>query len=201
MGHPAEPTTLTELVSRRADAARASRIEDAHVLCDNVVRIYRTTGVEVVALQGLDLAVDTGELVAVVGPSGSGKSTLLTILSGLDVPTAGGVRVAGHDLMTMGRKERLHYRRQVVGFVWQQTGRNLLGYLTAHQNIALAHGIDGCRARAARAHAPTSCSRCWTSRAAGTVSRGDVRRRAAAGRARGEPRQRPRGAVRRRADR
>ena len=153
MGHPAEPTTLTELVSRRADAARASRIEDAHVLCDNVVRIYRTTGVEVVALQGLDLAVDTGELVAVVGPSGSGKSTLLTILSGLDVPTAGGVRVAGHDLTTMGRKERLHYRRQVVGFVWQQTGRNLLGYLTAHQNIALAHGITGAGTHAASARA------------------------------------------------
>ena len=153
MGHPAEPTTLTELVSRRADAARASRIEDAHVLCDNVVRIYRTTGVEVVALQGLDLAVDTGELVAVVGPSGSGKSTLLTILSGLDVPTAGGVRVAGHDLTTMGRKERLHYRRQVVGFVWQQAGRNLLGYLTAHQNIALAHGITGAGTHAASARA------------------------------------------------
>ena len=68
-------------------------------MCDNLVRIYRSEGIEVVALQGLDLLVERGELVAIVGASGSGKSTLLNILSGLDVPTAGLARVAGQDLL------------------------------------------------------------------------------------------------------
>src|SRR5499426_4848676 len=75
--------------------------EHAHIVCDNLVRIYKTEGVEVVALQGLDLLVDQGELIALVGASGSGKSTLLNILSGLDIPTAGTARVAGSDLLTM----------------------------------------------------------------------------------------------------
>jgi ABC-type lipoprotein export system ATPase subunit len=101
------------------------------------VRIFKTEGVEVVALQGLDLVVDRGELVAVVGASGSGKSTLLNILSGLDVPTAGLGRVAGYDLLAMSPKRRLRYRRRTVGFVWQQTARNLLPYLTARENVEL----------------------------------------------------------------
>ncbi|GAA2109047.1 ABC transporter ATP-binding protein [Streptomyces synnematoformans] len=89
------------------------------------------------ALQGLDLAVAEGEMTALVGASGSGKSTLLGILAGLDVPTAGRARVAGHDLLAMGRRERLAYRRRTVGFVWQQAARNLLPYLTALENVAL----------------------------------------------------------------
>ena len=153
MGHPAEPTTLTELVSRRADAARASRIEDAHVLCDNVVRIYRTTGVEVVALQGLDLAVDTGELVAVVGRFGQRQVDAAHDPVGSRRADSRRCSRGGSRPDDDGRKERLHYRRQVVGFVWQQTGRNLLGYLTAHQNIALAHGITGAGTHAASARA------------------------------------------------
>ena len=80
-------------------------------------------------------------MVALVGASGSGKSTLLGILAGLDAPTAGSARVAGHDLVTMRAAERLRYRRRSVGFVWQQSGRNLLPYLTARENIALAHGV------------------------------------------------------------
>src|SRR5215470_3237706 len=95
--------------------------EHAHIVCDNLVRIYKSEGIEVVALQGLDLLVDQGEFVALVGASGSGKSTLLNILSGLDVPTAGTARVAGSDLLTMTSRERVRYRREVVGFVWQQT--------------------------------------------------------------------------------
>jgi ABC-type lipoprotein export system ATPase subunit len=110
---------------------------EEHVFCDNLVRIYKSEGIEVVALQGLDLLVERGELVALVGASGSGKSTLLNILSGLDVPTAGVARVAGEDLLAMGARERLRYRREVVGFVWQQTARNLLPYLTAAENVAL----------------------------------------------------------------
>jgi putative ABC transport system ATP-binding protein len=106
--------------------------------CHELVRIFSSTGVEVQALQGLDLTVEQGELTAVVGASGSGKSTLLTILSGLDVPSAGRASVAGHDLLAMGWRERTEYRRRTVGFIWQQTTRNLLPYLTAAENIALA---------------------------------------------------------------
>src|SRR5262245_43962423 len=114
-----------------AQRARTSYGEGALVVCDQVVRIYTGEGIEVQALQGLDLLIDQGELVAMVGASGSGKSTLMNILAGLDMPTAGQVRVAGLDVGLLTAKERLTYRRQQVGFVWQQTSRNLLPYLTA----------------------------------------------------------------------
>ncbi|WP_447040464.1 ABC transporter ATP-binding protein [Streptomyces sp. DSM 118878] len=127
---------LADLEARARARSRPAE-EDGLVVCDNLVRIYRTDEVEVQALQGLDLVVADGECVALVGASGSGKSTLLSILSGLDLPTAGRVRVAGHDLLAMGRRERLEYRRRTVGFVWQQTGRNLLPHLTALENVAL----------------------------------------------------------------
>ncbi|GCD21637.1 ABC transporter ATP-binding protein [Cellulomonas algicola] len=110
---------------------------DALVVCDNLVRIYQSGSVEVQALQGLDLLVHEGEMVAVVGASGSGKSTLLGVLSGMDAPTAGRVRVGQWDLMAMPARERVVYRRRTVGFVWQQTSRNLLPYLTARQNVTL----------------------------------------------------------------
>jgi len=113
------------------------------------VRIYAAEGIEVQALQGLDLLVRTGELTALVGASGSGKSTLMNILAGLDTPTAGSVRVGGHDLATMSARQRLGYRRSVVGFVWQQTARNLLPYLTAEQNVDLPLRLAG-TGRAAR---------------------------------------------------
>ncbi len=109
----------------------------AAVTCEGLVRIFRTADVEVQALQGLDLHVAAGDVVAVVGASGSGKSTLLTILSGLDTPTAGRAEVAGYDLTALGGRDRVRYARHVVGFVWQQTARNLLPYLTAAENVAL----------------------------------------------------------------
>jgi ABC-type lipoprotein export system ATPase subunit len=126
---------------------------DALIVCDNLVRIYQVENIEVQALQGLDLLVDKGEMVAIVGQSGSGKSTLLNVLSGLDVPTAGASRVAGWDLLRMSHADRLTYRRSVVGFVWQQTGRNLLSYLNAKENVMLPMAFAGAtgKKRAARA--------------------------------------------------
>ncbi|MFD0787731.1 ATP-binding cassette domain-containing protein, partial [Micromonospora azadirachtae] len=121
-----------------------------HIVCDGLVRIFKTEGVEVVALQGLDLVIDRGELVAIVGASGSGKSTLLNILSGLDTPTAGIARVAGYDLLNLSVKRRLSYRRKTVGFVWQQTGRNLMPYLTALENVELPMQLAGRRGGRAR---------------------------------------------------
>jgi putative ABC transport system ATP-binding protein len=118
---------------------------EPHILCRDLVRIFVTKGVEVQALQGLDLRVDPGEIVALVGASGSGKSTLLTILSGLDIPTAGSARVAGHDLLAMAERDRVQFRRHSVGFVWQHTERNLLPYLTAAENIQLARQVAGAR--------------------------------------------------------
>jgi len=116
-------------------------VVDGAILCEGVVRIFTAQGVEVQALQGLDLRMRTGEMVALVGASGSGKSTLLGILAGLDRPTAGSVSVAGHDLTTMRGPERLEYRRRSVGFVWQQSARNLLPYLTARENVRMVHEV------------------------------------------------------------
>ena len=121
---------------------------NALIVCDNVVRIYQVEQIEVQALQGLDLLVDRGEMVAIVGASGSGKSTLLNVLSGLDVPTAGRARVGDWDLLRMTAADRLAYRRSVVGFIWQQTSRNLLPYLSAAENVALPMSFAGVRGRA-----------------------------------------------------
>ena len=111
--------------------------------CEDLVRIFSAEGIEVQALQGLNLHVEAGDLTAIVGASGSGKSTLLTILSGLDKPSAGSATVAGMDLLAMTRRQRVHYQRHVVGFVWQQTSRNLLPYLTAAQNVGLPMALAG----------------------------------------------------------
>ncbi|MEU6376600.1 ABC transporter ATP-binding protein [Streptomyces sp. NPDC046909] len=130
--------TLADLTTRATTARNTPTYgHDALITCDRLVRIFTTDGIEVQALQGLDLLVREGELMALVGASGSGKSTLMNILAGLDTPTAGAARVATHDLLTMTPKDRLAYRRKTVGFVWQQTARNLLPYLTAAQNITL----------------------------------------------------------------
>ncbi|MFK4595856.1 ABC transporter ATP-binding protein [Streptomyces pristinaespiralis] len=137
-------TTLEQLEERAAaHRDRPSYGHDALISCDRLVRIFASDGVEVQALQGLDLLVKEGELMALVGASGSGKSTLMNILAGLDVPSAGAARVAGCDLLAMDAKARLRYRREVVGFVWQQTARNLLPYLTAAQNVALPMQLRG----------------------------------------------------------
>ncbi|KQQ03877.1 MULTISPECIES: ABC transporter ATP-binding protein [unclassified Rathayibacter] len=126
---------------------------EALIVCDALVRVFRAGGVEVQALQGLDLLVEEGDVLAIVGASGSGKSTLLGILSGLDTPTAGRARLAGHDLGAMRGAELVRYRRSSVGFVRQQASRNLLPALSAAENVALPLALAGRgrRERASRA--------------------------------------------------
>jgi ABC-type lipoprotein export system ATPase subunit len=119
----------------------------------NLVKIYKAADLEVVALQGLDLQVPVGEMLALVGPSGAGKSTLLNILGGLDVPSAGRCEVAGIDLTRITARDRLLYRRRIVGHVWQQTSRNLLSDLTLLDNVMVPMVLSGYPSGKRRRHA------------------------------------------------
>ncbi|MFJ4675739.1 MULTISPECIES: ABC transporter ATP-binding protein [unclassified Kitasatospora] len=152
------PAPSLDELRRRALAAAAPRTVGAElaISCERLVRIFSADGIEVQALQGLDLTVDRGDLVALVGASGSGKSTLLNVLAGLDTPTAGTATVDGHDLLAMTAKDRLRYRRETVGFIWQQTARNLLPFLTAAQNVALPMQLRSGHRAARRQRARTT---------------------------------------------
>ena len=96
------------------------------IYCENLVKLYKIGDIEVMALQGLDLQVEEGEMLAIIGNSGSGKSTLMNIIGGLDRPTAGKIRVNGNDLLKLTDKEMMHYMRETIGFVWQNTARNMV---------------------------------------------------------------------------
>jgi ABC-type lipoprotein export system ATPase subunit len=111
--------------------------EGLYVVCRDLFKIYKAQDLEVVALRGLDMHVSKSEIVAIVGASGSGKSTLLNILAGYDTPSAGEIRVGDKDLLNLRGRETEAYRLNEVGFVWQQTGRNLLPYLSARENVEL----------------------------------------------------------------
>lgn len=125
----------------------------AYIHSEDLFKIYKTEELEVVALRGLDLQVERGEMMAIVGASGSGKSTLLNILAGLDTPSAGKIFVGERDLLTTTDDDLVRYRRQEVGFVWQQTGRNLIPYLTAQQNVEVPMILEGATRKTARRRA------------------------------------------------
>ncbi len=116
---------------------------DEYIICSGLYKIYKAAGLEVVALRGLELDVLKGEIIAIVGASGSGKSTLLNILAGYDTPSAGTARVGEYDLLNMTNKEVVEYRRHEVGFIWQETSRNLFPYLTAAENVELPMVLTG----------------------------------------------------------
>tara|TARA_B100001971_G_scaffold27143_1_gene21515 strand:+ start:11748 stop:12626 length:879 start_codon:yes stop_codon:yes gene_type:complete len=115
----------------------------AYIECSGLFKIYKAADLEVVALRGLELTVKKGEIIAIVGASGSGKSTLLNILAGYDAPSAGSIRVGDYDLLQMTNKEVVQYRRHEVGFIWQETSRNLFPYLTTLENVELPMVIAG----------------------------------------------------------
>lgn len=111
--------------------------------CEGLVKIFKSEDIEVVALQGLNLSVEQGEMMAIIGNSGSGKSTLLNILGGLDRPSAGQVSVGGWDLLKIRDEQLVEYKRSTVGFVWQNNARNLLPYLTALENVEMPMLLTG----------------------------------------------------------
>ena len=131
-------TEASEAVGTDTDSVESDNIID----CDSLVKIYKTDEVEVMALQGLELTIKKGELMAVIGKSGSGKSTLLNMIGGLERPTAGKLYVDGKDLFAMTDKELVEYRKHTVGFVWQKNSRNLLPYMTALENVQVPMYFD-----------------------------------------------------------
>lgn len=116
--------------------------------CEGLVKIFKTDNIEVVALQGLNIAVEAGEMMAIIGNSGSGKSTLLNILGGLDRPSAGQVKVGEWDLLKITDDQLVEYKRKTVGFIWQNNARNLLPYLTALENVEMPMMLSGSYDRA-----------------------------------------------------
>ena len=125
--------------------------DEPRILCENLVKIYKTTEIEVVALQGLDISIAAGEVMGIIGNSGSGKSTLLNIIGGLDRPSAGTVLVDGRELLKFTDRQLVDYRRTTVGFVWQNNARNLIPYLSAEENVEIPMLLAGARRRRERA--------------------------------------------------
>lgn len=124
---------------------------EAMIQADGLVKIYKSKQTEVLALQGLDLIVEEGELTAIIGNSGSGKSTFLNMIGGLDRPSAGSLVVGGKNLFTISEKELVLYKRNTVGFVWQNNGRNLLPYLSALENVMLPMHLSSSGKKKAKA--------------------------------------------------
>lgn len=138
-----EADNLSEDADNLSEEANDTSEESDNIIdCDSLVKIYKTDEVEVMALQGLELTIKKGELMAVIGKSGSGKSTLLNMIGGLERPTAGKLYVDGKDLFAMTDRELVEYRKHTVGFVWQKHSRNLLPYMTALENVQVPMYFD-----------------------------------------------------------
>ena len=129
----------------RREKVEKHGMTEAMVQAESLVKIYKTKETEVMALQGLDVTIERGELTAIIGNSGSGKSTFLNMIGGLDRPTVGSLKVCGRNLFTMTEKELVLYKRNTVGFVWQNNGRNLLPYLSAVENVMLPMYLSSVR--------------------------------------------------------
>jgi putative ABC transport system ATP-binding protein len=123
----------------------------SRLIFSDVSKNYGTAPNDVQALIDVNISVDEGELVAVMGPSGSGKSTMLTIAGGLETPSSGQVLVEGVDLRAVRRSELARMRRETIGFVFQEF--NLLAGLSAVENVSLPLELDGVAVRSARAQA------------------------------------------------
>ena len=136
--------TLAEITEGKDDYEQDFKVpENTVVYCENLVKLYKIGDIEVMALQGLDLSVQNGEMVAIIGNSGSGKSTLMNIIGGLDRPTAGRIYVNGINLLKLDDNQMLQYMRETVGFVWQNTARNMIPYLNALDNVKLVMQMAG----------------------------------------------------------
>ena len=121
--------------SGRSKEDNTPKDKDYIVQCDGLVKLYKTNEVEAMALQGLELNIERGELIAIIGKSGSGKSTLLNIIGALEQPSAGKIIIDGEDLSLMSRKELEKLRRKKIGFIWQKSSQNLFPYMTAVENV------------------------------------------------------------------
>lgn len=119
------------------DEESSEQTDNVLIECDSLVKIYKTEDLEVMALQGLDLTIKRGELMAIIGKSGSGKSTLLNIIGGLERQSAGKITFDGTSLSELTEREMMDYREKRVGFIWQKSAENLLPYLTAVQNVEM----------------------------------------------------------------
>ena len=148
------------------------------ILAENLVKIYKTRETEVVALQGLDLTVEKGELMAIIGNSGSGKSTLLNMIGGLDRPSAGILMVDGKNLLKFTERDYVLYKRESVGFIWQNNARNLIPYMTALENVQLPMVLSSERKKSQKARELleiVGLSHRWNSRL-GQLSGGEQQR-------------------------
>ena len=142
--------TDIQLHETEAPQMQTAPQEPPLVICDNLVKIYKTDEVEVMALQGLELEIKRGEIISIIGKSGSGKSTLMNIIGGLERQTAGKIVVDGINLADFSERQMVHYRKKKIGFVWQKASRNLYFYLTAIENIEVAMNFTGMSAKAKR---------------------------------------------------
>ena len=126
---------MTDIEERIDEAENAAPQHNYMVECDGLVKLYKTSEVEVMALQGLELCIEKGELIAIIGKSGSGKSTLLNIIGALERQSAGKIFIDGQDLSLATEKQLEELRRRKIGFIWQKSSQNLFPYMTAVENV------------------------------------------------------------------